>query len=243
MSRSSKGFADFFPTAPSVLQQKRSKTAQERKRRESPVVVSERSPAHVSSPSATNTIHGDSGSHSLSNGTKTEQAILDVTPVAQEETEPIQGDLLNGVGSASSTSTTSSVFSSNHPPLDTGRHGKISRTTLTPLTNDNPSPSGLNHSPAYSKQEPRSSLVTQASYKPVPYKGIQPSTMAADLDLSHHAQARPGNGELKGVRITYDPELDKSISSKERRSRKAIYKDILDDVSLSIFPQGILGVF
>ena len=234
MSRSSKGFADFFPTAPSVLQQKRSKTALDRKRRESPSVFNN-SPAHTSPPpNATPTNHGDRGACPPSNGTSADHVMPDAPSIAQEETEPVQGDLLNGVGSASSTSTTSSVFSSHHPPLDTNQRGKLSHTTLTPLTNDNSSPPGVNKSPAYRKQESVSNSRAQPPSNSLPSAETAPSGMAAYRGPRNRAQARPCDGEPKGVRITYDPELDKSISSKERRSRQAKYKDIPDDVGFPL---------
>ena len=240
MSRSSKGFADFFPTAPSVLQQKRSRTAQDRKRRETPPVL-DGSPLPVSSDlNATSVSHVDRGGHLLPNGTNADHAMPDALPIAHEEIEPVPGDLLNGVGSASSTSTVSSVFSSHNPPLDSNQRGKFSHSTLTPLTNDHSSPPGVNKSPAYAKQEPRSNSSAQTLSKPLSPKRPRPPNMTTSLNSRNFVQARPGNGEPKGVRIIYDPELDKSISSKERRSRQARYKDIPDDVgfgfALPIFP-------
>ena len=44
--------------------------------------------------------------------------------------------------------------------------------------------------------------------------------------------ARPRRGQVKGKKLTYDPELDKTISSKERRSRQPQYKDIVSEVWL-----------
>jgi [histone H3]-lysine4 N-trimethyltransferase SETD1 len=213
MSRSSKGFADFFPTAPSVLQQKKSRTAQEKKRHESS--------GHYNSATASGSLNSHStsakkvdhrASNSQRNGTSRAASTTEKPSTTHEESDSVPGDLLNGVGSASSTSTASSVFDANGRSHN---HNKLNPSNSTPLTQIDSSSPGNSKSP-YSKQD---GLTTSAGGNGL----ISESPVVQG--------ARPGKGELKGVKITYDPELDKTISSKERRNRKPQYKDIISDVS------------
>ncbi|KAL8918510.1 MAG: hypothetical protein Q9208_007317 [Pyrenodesmia sp. 3 TL-2023] len=44
-------------------------------------------------------------------------------------------------------------------------------------------------------------------------------------DSTNHPSARPGQGEIKGERIKYDPELDKKLSKKDVRTTKAVWED------------------
>ena len=235
MSRSSKGFADFFPTAPSVLQQKKTRHSQERKRRDQPSQHS--SPPSSSHATATPIEGGGSNDTSLANGIAPPQPTSDARQVTREETEFVQGDLLNGVGSASSTSTNSSVFSSRTRPADvTCQRRDIQQNTLTPITNDGSPPSTLNKSPSYAKQTQGVGSSTIAKPSPDPTLPMTEEVSAMNLDstTSTRARPRPGDGEHKGFKIDYDPELDKTLSSKERRSRKPQYHEIPDDVRASV---------
>lgn len=213
MSRSSKGFADFFPTAPSVLQQKRSKTSTGRKRPRSP---SEQDTS-LSHPSPEN--HGSSskdcdGRPQL-NGISNPYLPADRSRHVVDEGESAHGDLLNGVGSASSTSTSSSVFSTNFPQGKAPQTGAYGSASLTPLTNAESSP------PHNIVPSPRRQNVNNSSS--VAKKALEPHD---DPNLNCHrspsgnlvpvtCQARPKKGEVKGVKIVYDPDLDGT-----KRSRK-----------------------
>lgn len=235
MSRAAKGFADFFPTAPSVLQQKRSRTVQNRKKQK-PSVSDEQSPTHAPSKSAPTTT-GDPELEGalLRDRTQGDHRIAETSSTNQEDNEYTKGDQLNGVGSRSSSSTTSSVFSTNHRSIGPScSNGSNLITSLTPLTNTDSSPPGTNKSPpthtphpihsgidGYISTESITSLAmehTPAALTPVSSPGLAP------------IQARPGKGEVKGIKLVYDPETDQKLSSKEKKERKVQYKTFGEEV-------------
>lgn len=235
MSRSSKGFADFFPTAPSVIQQKKSKIAQEKNRQDSSSSRPPPSTAHtrVSSDNVLLNARKNDGAHrSSTNGVNHDRSLHEATTLTQDESESVQGDLLNGVGSASSTSTASSVFDAHNRQHDLSQQNRSDKTELTPLTTIDSSSPGQNKSPAYRKQDSSAALHPGTSSRAAPSTMSRPpSSIPKQPDFSGMCGVRPGKGKSKGAKIIYDPELDKTISSKERRSRPPQYKDIVSDVS------------
>ncbi|KAL8908846.1 MAG: hypothetical protein Q9207_000572 [Kuettlingeria erythrocarpa] len=228
MSRSSKGFADFFPTAPSVLQRKRSRIVESRR---DPVLAAAGSNSPHRRPSASSDV-GSSVIDRDKNRTSCPKADSEHTPshAIQEETDIVQGDLLNGVGSASSTSTASSVFSaSNRMPNSARQYGARQSTSWTPLTQVDTSPSrDAMNSPK------RDQSCKVGGYPPVRRDGhnsprlhAKPSE-ASDLETrpsGNHLSARPGEGEIKGEKIKYDPELDKKLSKKDMRVTKPVWEN------------------
>ncbi|MCJ1467986.1 histone methyltransferase set1 [Pseudocyphellaria aurata] len=227
MSRSSKGFADFFPTAPSVLQQKRFKAAQFRRRPKSPPVP-EPNPTHTPCvPPAS--VHGPTAVGTVPNGKSLSHVIPDSNATTgQEDSECAHGDLLNGVGSASSTSTaSSSVFSTSQRTLSMAHSNEPNKSTsLTPLTNvDSSPPSNALGSPhqqkfqdgAVSGRKPNRSPSHQVPERSAPVGSLftQPSSKA---------QARPGKGEIKGLKIVYDPYRNKKLTAEERHSGQVQYE-------------------
>ncbi len=230
MSRSSKGFADFFPTAPSVLQQKRFKAAQFRRRLKSPSAGGSK-PANVPcEPPASP--HGETkGTVVPSSGERLDHILPDSAQTAQEEGECVHGDLLlNGVGSASSTSTASSVFSTGHHTLNMAHPNET-----TPLTNvDSSPPSNTQESP----QQPRtrdcviSAGRSNRSPSPQQVTEVQPPIVSPYVQPTSTFQARPGNGEVKGLKITYDPYRNKKLTPEERRSAEVQYEEFGKEVSL-----------
>ena len=44
--------------------------------------------------------------------------------------------------------------------------------------------------------------------------------------------ARPGKGEVKGFKAVYDPDLDKSLKGKEKRSRQVQFSPFGEEVCL-----------
>ena len=245
MSRALKGFADFFPTAPSVLQQKRSKTAQHRKRPKSSVV--EEPAVHEFSQSThVDTANAHVERPLIANGIHRGDITTEPSPVTQEEIESIQGDLLNGAGSASSSSTTSSVFSSHHrTDVVSNTNGGILLATLTPLTNTDSSPPGRNDSPPKcAKQIPITSVNVHNEAAPVFLTHTDMDQIPATLTPisspgSGPSQARPGRGEPKGTKAIYDPELDKKLSSKDKKSRKVQYVTFGEEVCSPLHFAGI----
>ncbi|KAI9866003.1 MAG: histone methyltransferase set1 [Trichoglossum hirsutum] len=238
MSRASAGFADFFPTAPSVLQQKQKQAAKQRQRaRAKPVEPLVPVPIHPETVAATpasiqyelvessNLVNGSVTSGG--NGGSGDQG----TP-AQDDNESVQGDILNGVGSASShTSTVSSVFSAANQPTTYSNTGGASNIhTLTPLTNTDSSPSGRAATP------PPQSKRTDSNSTPKhdPSYGCQsmdePAEPAASMTPLYtppppRQTARAEGKVVKGYKITYDPDVDKTATSKERKKRTPVYQN------------------
>ena len=236
MSRSSKGFADFFPTAPAVLQQKRSKASLDRR-------------SHRSSTAAhSDASHGLCVPRAPSNSEPADIAVVDKSTdgelkmmhqsFSQEESDLLNGDVAHEAGSASSTSTASSIFSNVQKESNSLCHnGPHNSTNLTPLTNIDSSPrAGHLRSPKkphhsqykMSSDFARSPIISPLEEPSVPY----------DLDdggklSSGRRRARPGLGEEKGFKIIYDPDLDKALkalSGKEKRSRRAQYQPFGQEV-------------
>lgn len=233
MSRSSKGFADFFPTAPSVLQQKRFKAAQSRRKpKSSPATEQKHANAHGEPPPSP---HSEPKGAIVSADQRHDQTLSNPAPTVQEESECVSecvnGDLLNGVGSASSTSTASSIFSNGHHTLSMAHLNET-----TPLTNvDSSPPSNLQESP---QQQRPGSIFVSASREirrtPSPDQttveslSIAPSIMEPTSTL----QARPGKGETKGLKLIYDPYRNKKLTAEERRSAEAQYIEFGKDVRI-----------
>ena len=235
MSRSSKGFADFFPTAPSVLQQKRSKPAQSRKRPRSPAGEEATLPPTLLAPHASSTSAGEG--RPSTNGICNGHHRVEQTPHVPDESDTAHGDLLNGVGSASSTSTSSSVFSVNQNQRRMAL--KYGSASLTPMTNVDSSPphnsvpsperKQVHGGTASSRDPPNLAAARGATLK------AHNSTISVDAPSASQSQARPGKGELKGVKVVYDPDLDDTLtSSKERKSRSVQEVPFGAEVRLSL---------
>ncbi|KAE8144272.1 histone-lysine N-methyltransferase, H3 lysine-4 specific [Aspergillus avenaceus] len=209
MSRSSAGFADFFPTAPSVLQQKRCKVTRDRPRSK-PQVGSEHSDEGVTGsvvnrtiPSLTNgDLHSESRQWSCGDQKKT-------------PTESTVGD------STSSMSVAPSTFNSSISQNSATSLHESRLDTLTPLTNAEPSPPHKSHSPpnkpvnsviadgiAHSKLEEQKSSITPLQTPPTP-----------------QSQGRRV-GSIRGYKLVYDPDTEKRSSTKEKR-KKPRYVDIV----------------
>ncbi|MCJ1311131.1 histone methyltransferase set1 [Agyrium rufum] len=221
MSRSSKGFADFFPTAPSVIQQKRqSRSALPKKRLLSPG-------QHVHDPAL------GVSANPLTEASQVQPGKEDAISQAQDDQMLDDGDLgssdlLNGVGSASSTSTASSVFSQQtHNLVSSAREKNPQLSNLTPLTNTESSPPMAAKSPHLGNAKIRLESELKLATSTPDSQHLAPTPEALTPIGSPKLKtdkARPGRGEVKGVKTVYDPELDKKLSSKDRKARKAVFK-------------------
>ena len=234
MSRSSKGFADFFPTAPSVLSQKRSRPKEPERegRRASPPSYGRhaREPEHSSPRRQDPRLAHREKQESHECG---EQAFR-----FTDEVDANHGDLLNGVGSASSTSTNSSLFDASRSTTAVNGGGLISK-SLTPLTNTELSPSN------YSKPAPAETAVLTLERARPPNQDSHPTS---NRTMSRHhpslskaveskkvwPQARPGKGQLRGEKLVYDPELDRKLDRNQRKAlgQKLEYQSFTNGVSL-----------
>lgn len=155
--------------------------------------------------------------------------------LTHEDSEGMNGDVTHEVGSASSTSTTSSMFSGNHrDPNILYQNGPHTSTSLTPLTNIDSSPrAGTMTSPpkkgAYdntSANFPRSPLSSNHDET----CDLYGSSTDAGISLVE-SRARPKRGEVKGFKAVYDPDLDKTLKGKEKRSRQVQFQPFGEEVS------------
>lgn len=236
MSRSSKGFADFFPTAPSVLQQKRSKASQDRRRHQSPSASQSCPSSALSAPPAPS--DGEGEGDTLANGTTNGHLNTIQKSLKREENDIVNSDVAHEVGSTSSTSTTSSIFSAVNRDANMAHHdGPHKSTSLTPLTNTDSSPraNGNNSPPKRRIHDEQLSIETSALFSPrdqlegaSTYQGLDP----ARAQLPTAPSARPGKGEVKGFKAVYDPDLDKTLKGKEKRSRQVQFSPFGEEVRL-----------
>jgi [histone H3]-lysine4 N-trimethyltransferase SETD1 len=214
MSRPAGKFADFFPTAPSVLQQRKSSKA-----------ALQRSKSH---PDVKQEPPGDASTKSFSARSVGRESNIDAPKPAKhaddtkrstttDEMDSLPGDLLNGAGSASSTSTASSVFSSAHQPHSTTYpHGNPLH-ALTPLTNSEFSPPEKVVSPLHE--------IDAGAGKDAKVASISATMTPIQTPPSFHLSARPSGLVVKGCKAIYDPELDKKTPSKDKRKLKIQYAD------------------
>ncbi|KAL9012816.1 MAG: hypothetical protein Q9173_002447 [Seirophora scorigena] len=219
MSRSSKGFADFFPTAPSVLQRKRSRATDTRR----DPVLGGHSPQRR--PSAQSYV-----ANSAAERERCRKPIskVDAGPTPSlslhEESDCVQGDLLNGVGSASSSSTASSVFSASYRMLNpANQHASHQSTSWTPSTQVDASPSrDAMDSPK--RDQSRKEKEHFESCDRLAARGLHQKPIERLASVDGHS-ARPGEGEAKGEKLEYDPDTDEKfkLNKKEKRATKPTY--------------------
>ncbi|KAK8047568.1 SET domain-containing protein [Apiospora saccharicola] len=232
-SASGAGFAQFFPAAPRAAREKA--TERERAKSRASSDAADRDPRMSSSiPSA----YGPRDGHAKSDLSTSDAAH---PPIPTDDTESTQGDILNGVGSASShTSTTSSVFSANNQSASLNNFSsRASNSNLTPLTNAGSSPSS-SHMPPSSQANPQrnkqqnTSGASQLSEVPRTQNATSAShTTTSTSSSSAHRHgiveripARDPARQIKGTKRTYDPLTDKLLSSTDRKSKKPVYADI-----------------
>ena len=124
------------------------------------------------------------------------------------------GDLLRGVGSASSlNSTASSVFSHNSQAFAQNRKGSVAN-GLTPLTNHTDSSPPKGNSPQDTKSSTNMASINgvfATSHLPASDTTPEPS------QRRERPQMLPPPGKARGYRVTWDPELDNKLSREERK--------------------------
>lgn len=203
MSRSSAGFADFFPTAPSVIQQKRFKATQDRQRAKA---LLDRE--HVDERSIFPT-----GSGNANKSFEQARGLGEEPHKAPSETI--------GIESTSSRSTGTSVSSSSLPG---GIYLNEARSdALTPLTTTESSPP-CGTTPSQAK----AGNGTVGGVCPKPSAENQADSMAP-IHLSPTPRPRtPAKKSIKGFKLVYDPDGTKHASSKEKRKQPQ-YADIVAD--------------
>ncbi|KZF24656.1 histone H3-K4 methyltransferase Set1 [Xylona heveae TC161] len=216
-------FADFFPAAPKAA--KRAAEERQRARGKPTDILSATSVSAgvIVRPS------GSEDSQISRPGGVTSGSIIEQAVTGQEDSESVPGDLLNGVGSASShASTVSSVFSANNQLSIISNAGAISNLhNLTPLTNTESSPPGkAPSSPQFKSTYGHTPTDGSPGFvEPLPDSDamVANAMTPAHTPLESRLSARPAG--VKGSIATYDPELDPKLNSKQKRKLKAVYRE------------------
>ncbi|KAL4930583.1 histone methyltransferase SET1 [Aspergillus undulatus] len=202
MSRSSAAFADFFPTAPSVIQQKRSKATKER----------QRSKAHLDRE------HADE-EHIISPRTRIVEEAIDGNGSLDPVSRP-RADLTKRKQDGSASPREANTPANNSSGPKTGSSNGIRLDTLTPLTNAESSPHNR-PSPSQAK----ASSESMGNGFSVPKASELKSTMTplhTPPTPTPQPQSHPP-GFVRGCKLVHDPD---KASSKDKR-KKPCYVDIV----------------
>lgn len=210
-------FADFFPSAPSVIQQRKTSKLPDIDRNRTRSIDERVEDAQVkNSPSHLSLNSTPAVSQSLPN--KDNPTKLNHSIQGSEDSDQLSGDILNGVGSASSSSTASSVFSANLTGTAMPGANNLNFTTLTPLTHSDSPPNGKSISPTvdgipHSAMDARN-IITDSNHGSMTPSYTPPS---------YRNSARSLNVPITGQKCTYDPELDRNLASKDKRKARALF--------------------
>ncbi|KAI8965665.1 histone H3-K4 methyltransferase Set1 [Daldinia sp. FL1419] len=203
----SAGYKEFFPNAPRAARDKANEREREKSSRTSEAVE------HDSK--AATPAHRD--------GAKHDSSLSDAAHPPTDDTESLQGDILNGVGSASShASTSSSVFTTFNSSVAINASSRASNSNLTPPTSGSPTnppniQAAKQRTPAIHNTTSRSD-----STNPIMAAGSSSSFPSNVKRLP----ARDPNLTIKGTKCIHDPSTDKSLSSSDRKTLKPKYKNI-----------------
>ena len=226
MSRASgASFAQFFPSAPRAAKDK----AKEREKvktqiSESPSFLS------VADAQVTPAVSRVEDVASYQTPSQSIIPIADSAPPLAEDNESILGDLLNGVGSASShtSSSVSSIFSAPTQQATMSTFGGPQNVSiLTPLTNADSSPNPIT-SPNQYKSDTQATVLSGFTTDAAVVQNDIGHAHNAIADPSHttpHIYTRDPNKGVKGDKCTYDPLLDHKLSDREKKKAKPIYKE------------------
>ena len=113
--------------------------------------------------------------------------------------------------------------------------GPQKSTSLTPLTNTDSSPrANGNSSPPKPRNYDEHLSVENSALSP-PGEQLEGASVYRGLDplraqLPAAPSARPGKGEVKGFKAIYDPDLDKTLKGKEKRSRQVQFSPFGEEV-------------
>lgn len=220
MSRSSAGFADFFPTAPSVLQQKRSKVS--RPKAQNDLENSEEPHATWKEPETVkNPIHDAPSSH----------------PGLDESGKVPAGT--SGVGSTKSTSTGISTLGSSIPQSGAPNLNDTHPDTLTPLTNAGSSP------PRKPSPLPTKSANGVAGANHIKPRAEEQRSTITPLHTPPTPQTQPKHigDKVAGCKLIYDPDGDRRSSSSKDKQRKPEYVDITTNEQHGCPSDPRLGIF
>ncbi|KAK4122243.1 SET1-like protein [Parathielavia appendiculata] len=215
-------FAQFFPAAPRAardraMERERAKT----RAQDSPSAQPADSNGRHIPPNPSASSHSDNKppvgftARSHVNGDRP-----DAAHPPTDENESLAGDMLNSRGSASShTSASSSLFSAPARPRAPASLGH-SHAQLTPPTTI-ASPSSYLSTVAPLKGHSTTPRRFDNRDGPVP----MPNGFVQDSPAVERVPARDPSRSIKCIKLTYDPLMDNSLSSSEKRKAKPIYKE------------------
>jgi [histone H3]-lysine4 N-trimethyltransferase SETD1 len=151
------------------------------------------------------------------------------SPDSDEMQPSDPGDLLRGVGSASSlNSAASSVFSHSSQAFAHNRNASTVN-GLTPLTNHTESSPLKGNSPQHMK-----SIMEVSNINGVVATSHTPASDIAPSEPPHLQKERPQMlpppGKAKGYRVVWDPELDVKLSKEERKRATSRKKEFGTEV-------------
>ena len=212
-------FAQFFPAAPRAAKDRAMERERGRRTAESP----SSNPAADQNGRRTPAPRPDEGA--VTSRSRRDGSASDIAHPATDDSESVQGDTLNTVGSASShASTSSSVFSTSARQNGLAA-AKASNSQFTPLTTvESPSYSISPNPTKPSTSTPQyPDKVNGFASKPAGATNISPAPDG--LSAIQRIPARDPSVSVKGIKCTYDPLLDRSISSSEKKKAKPIYKE------------------
>ena len=228
MSRASgASFAQFFPSAPRAAKDK----AKEREKVKSQILESPSisSVADTSVAPAAPRVE-DVALHQPSSSSQSNIPTDSAQAPAAEDNESIQGDLLNGVGSASShtSSSVSSVFSAPNQQANMPTFGGPRNVSnLTPLTNTDSSPGRIT-SPSQYKSTAQATVSSEFATDKAAAQNVDAhahNVVAAQNPPVLRVFARDPNRGVKGEICTYDPNSDHKSNDREKKKSKPIYKE------------------
>ncbi|KAF2405503.1 hypothetical protein EJ06DRAFT_526021 [Trichodelitschia bisporula] len=234
MSRSRNRLAEFFPNAPSVLQRERTKTASNAQ----------------SGSSSSNSLPRRDLTYVNTDSTTTPRASLGADN-SLEDDDPQKAspsDTLTGIGSASSlSSAVSSVFSNQNNSALPQSGGTYNMSALTPLTNTESSPLRKESSPRLGKRtfdamNDTDGLPTSLGSATMISPALANTITPIQTPPSPVRQARPGPGEVKGLKLVYDPETDVNLSHKDKRKYKPRWKEFGTENETSVPPDPRLAI-
>ena len=207
-------FAAFFPSAPKAAREK----AKEREKFKAQAIETSSSPsiADANGTTSADTHHGVAAKASVGDSKN-----IAADMIMTEDHETLQGDILNGVGSASShTSTVSSVFSAPGQQQPMSTCGPQNLSNLTPITNTESSPSRVASPNQVKFAVATSNTIGAATSKSNPLDN--PAT-ANNIPPSTRVSARDSSRGVKGEIKVFDP--DNAPKSKDKKKSKPIYKE------------------
>ncbi|TGJ86182.1 hypothetical protein E0Z10_g2569 [Xylaria hypoxylon] len=202
-------YQEYFPNAPRAARDKANERERER--------YSKASDTPDSHPRTATPAHRDAKYDSSASDSAR-------PPNQDTYTEYSQGDLLNGVGSASSrASTTSSIFSTQNNTSAVNAAAHVPNNDITPLTVTG-SPAYFTNNAAQPSKEHAAAASTYASKTDSTSLTAAMESSTTPPSVVKRLPARDPDRTTRGMRCIHDPSTDKTLSSVEKKSMKPKYK-------------------